>query len=272
MKLAFSTVGCPDWSFGEIFAAAKDFGYDAIEIRGMGKEMYAPKLNVFSEKNIDATKKKLVDAGIFVSMLASNAVIGIPAHANAGKKEALEYIDLAQRLEAPFVRVMVTPRPEADEADLGCAAATYLEICEYAKDKNVAPLVETNGAFAESGVLAKFLEQVPSENKGVLWDVNHPFRFFGEGARQTFENIGEYVKYLHVKDSTTDPATKKTSYQMVGHGDLPIAEIVGLMGDSGYDGVLSLEWTKRWLPELLEPGIVFMQYVNHMRYLLAKNR
>ena len=272
MKLAFSTVGCPDWSFDEIFAAAKDFGYDAIEIRGIGKEIYAPKLNVFSEKNIDATKKKLNDAGLFVSMLASNAVIGIPAFANAGKKEAIEYIDLAYRLKAPFVRVMVTPRPEADEADLGCAAAAYLEMCEYAKHKGVTPLLETNGIFAESGILAKFLEQVPSQNKGALWDINHPCRFFGESAAQVFGNIGKYVRYLHVKDSLMDPETKKISYKMVGHGDLPISDIVGLMADSGYDGVLSLEWTKRWQPELQEPGIVFSQYVNYMRYLLEKNR
>ena len=55
MKLAFSTVGCPDWSFDEIFASAKDFGYDAIEIRGIGKEIYAPKLNIFSDAGIEGT-------------------------------------------------------------------------------------------------------------------------------------------------------------------------------------------------------------------------
>ena len=270
MKLAFSTVGCPDWSFDEIFAAAKDFGYDAIEIRGIGNEIYAPKLNVFSEKNTEATKKKLKNAGLFVSMFTSNSVIGIPAGAKAGKKEAIEYIDLAYRLEVPFVRIMVTPRPEADEADLGCAAAVYSEICEYAKNKSVIPLLETNGIFAESGVLAKFLEQIPGENKGALWDIHHPCRFFGESAGQVFGNIGKYVKYLHIKDSVIEPETKKAGYKMVGYGDMPIADIVRLVADGGYDGVFSLEWTKRWQPELQEPGIVFAQYVDYMRQLLSE--
>ena len=270
MKLAFSTVGCPDWSFDEIFAAAKDFGYDAIEIRGMGKEIYAPKLSIFSGQNLETTTKKLKNAGLFVSMLASNAVIGFPTIAETGKEEAFEYIELAHRTGTPFVRILVSPRPESDAIDMGCAAGVYSEICEYAKGKGVTPLIETNGAFADSGVLAGFMERIPCENKGVLWDINHPCRFFGESAKQTFGNIGRFVKYLHIKDSAVNPATDRLEYRMVGHGDLPIPEILGLMASSGYGGVLSLEWTKRWQPELQEPGIVFSQYVNYMRYLLGK--
>lgn len=41
MKICFSTLGCPDWSWEEILAAAKDLGYDGIELRGLGNEIYA---------------------------------------------------------------------------------------------------------------------------------------------------------------------------------------------------------------------------------------
>ena len=42
MKLAFSTLGCPNWPWREIYAAAKDLQVDGIEIRGIENEMYAP--------------------------------------------------------------------------------------------------------------------------------------------------------------------------------------------------------------------------------------
>ena len=270
MKLSFSTVGCPDWTFDEIFASAKDFGYDAIEIRGMGKEIYAPKLNIFSDSNINSTMQKLKNASLDISMLASNAVIGFPTIAETGKKEAFDYIDLAQKINAPFVRILISPRPEADEVDINSAVLVYSEICEYAKNKGVTPLIETNGIFAESKVLAEFMQKISGNNKGVLWDINHPCRFFGETAKQTFDNIGGYVKYLHIKDSVFNPDTKKIEYRMVGHGDLPINDILKLISDNGYNGVLSLEWTKRWQPDLQEPGIVFSQYVNYMRYLIEE--
>ena len=36
MKLCFSTLGCPEWSFSDIISTACDMGYDGIEIRGVG--------------------------------------------------------------------------------------------------------------------------------------------------------------------------------------------------------------------------------------------
>lgn len=34
MKIAFSTLGCPDFSWTDIYPMAKDFHFDGIEIRG----------------------------------------------------------------------------------------------------------------------------------------------------------------------------------------------------------------------------------------------
>ena len=36
MKLSFSTLACPRWSFEEMLAIAKDLHMNGIEIRGMG--------------------------------------------------------------------------------------------------------------------------------------------------------------------------------------------------------------------------------------------
>lgn len=267
MKLAFSTVGCPDWSFEEIFVTAKDLGYSAIEIRGIEHEIYAPHLKIFSEPRMEQTMRKLASAGLCISVLASNAVIGTPQIAESGKKEAFEYIDLAGKTGVPFVRILISPRPDPDDIDIDTAVSVYSAICEYAGNKKVTPLIETNGAFANSATLREFMGKITSNNKGVLWDINHPCRFFGETAQVTFDNIGEYVKYMHIKDSIAGDAGK-IIYKMTGHGDLPVREIVKLMAGAGYDGFLSLEWTKRWQPELQEPGIVFSHYANYMQTLL----
>jgi len=76
MKLAFSTIGCPNWTFDEIFAAAKDLGYNAVEVRGLGHEIYVPKIKEFSDFYIDSTMQRLANAGLTVSMFTSDAVVG----------------------------------------------------------------------------------------------------------------------------------------------------------------------------------------------------
>lgn len=40
MKLSLSTLGCPGWSWNEIFATAKDLGMNGIEVRGVANEMF----------------------------------------------------------------------------------------------------------------------------------------------------------------------------------------------------------------------------------------
>ena len=40
MKISFSTLGCPGFEWSDIYSMAKDFGFDGIEIRGMGKDIF----------------------------------------------------------------------------------------------------------------------------------------------------------------------------------------------------------------------------------------
>ena len=37
MRISFSTLGCPDFSWVDIYTMAKDFKFDGIEIRGLGE-------------------------------------------------------------------------------------------------------------------------------------------------------------------------------------------------------------------------------------------
>jgi sugar phosphate isomerase/epimerase len=46
-------------------------------------------------------------------------------------------------------------------------------------------------------------------------------------------------------------------YVLPGAGQLPLAESITLLKQSGYNGWLQCEHEKRWHPELLEPEVVF---------------
>ena len=85
----------------------------------------------------------------------------------------------------------------------------------------------------------------------------------------TWEAIGPWVKYTHVKDSRLDPA-HPDGYQLclTGAGDLPLPEIIRVLQAGGYDGWLTLEWEKKWHPELEAPEVAFPGYVKYMRGLL----
>ncbi|MEG0693572.1 MAG: TIM barrel protein, partial [Oscillospiraceae bacterium] len=136
------------------------------------------------------------------------------------------------------------------------------------EDKGVTPLIETNGILANSVEMRKFMEAIKSENKGVLWDIHHPFRYFGERPEETYQNIGEFVKYTHVKDSIMQG--DKLSYRMMGYGDVPIFDALKILKENGYDGYVSLEWVKRWNPDLEDAGIVFAHFMSYITFLMDR--
>ncbi len=55
MKLAFSTLGCPDYSWSDIYAMAKDIGFGGIELRGLGDDIFSVHAEPFSKENIKKT-------------------------------------------------------------------------------------------------------------------------------------------------------------------------------------------------------------------------
>ena len=269
MKLSFSTLGCPGWSFDEIFATAKDLGMDGIEIRGIGSQMYAPKAAPFTAQNVDATAAQLKKARLNISMLTSGAELGNPEKAGAAVEEAKEYIDLAQKLSCEYIRVMcenaIYP---TGNMDMELLVNQYREVLDYAMDKGVYPLIETNSTLADSRVMADFIKKVDRENAFVLWDIHHPYRIFSETPEQTANNLKGLVKYTHVKDSAMEHG--KIVYRMMGYGDVPVLDCLRLLSEADYDSYISLEWVKRWQPDLSEPGIVFSHYGNYMNYLMRQ--
>lgn len=266
MKTAFSTLGCPGWSWDEIFATAKDLGLDGIEVRGVENEMFAPSIRAFSEKHLDETRARLEKAGMEIPMLTSGACLGLSGDYDRYMDEAKAYIDLAKKLGTPYVRVIITPgaAPAAGENILQ-VKRLYTELCAYAKGTGVAVLLETSGELADSSKMREFMQDVDPETGGVLWDLHHPYRFFGESPAKTWENIGAWVRYLHVKDSAMQDG--KLVYRMMGYGDVPVFDALKILSDNGYQGYVSLEWLKRWCPDLQEPGIVFAHYASYMGYL-----
>lgn len=264
MKTAFSTLGCPNWSFKEIYATAKDIGFDGVEIRGIGSNMYAPQMPEFGPDRIEDTKKKF-EGKTKISCLTSAACL----MNEDCLKEAADYLLLADKLGVPYVRVMISPNTYPEETDMDAALERYKAICDFALEKGIKalPLLETNGVLADSKAMAAFMDKTDRPNVGVLWDINHPYRYYNEQVEDTAANLGKYLRYMHVKDSYMEKGELK--YRMMGYGDMPVFDALRAAAAVGFDGYVCLEWVKRWMPDLQEPGIVFSHYHNYISYLFG---
>lgn len=263
MKLAFSTLGCPDFDWSDIYSLAKDFDFDGIELRGMGEDIFNLKGKPFAPENIAETKAHLEKLGLSIPCISSGCSLKFGEREEANIAELSDYIKLAGALGGAYIRILgdekVFPDGEVDDATV---IRQLLRLLPLAEQNNVTLLIETNGVYADTKRLANLLSHIESDNVGALWDLHHPYRVVGETPQQTVQNLGMFIKYTHIKDSLSQSG--KVIYKLMGDGDLPIDACMRALRSINYEGFISLEWLKKYMPDLESAGVVFPHFRNYM--------
>jgi sugar phosphate isomerase/epimerase len=144
--LSFSTLGCPAWTFSQALQHASANGYSGIEIRGIKGDLDLPKNPIFSASNLAATRREAEDKKLKIVNLGSSANM----HFLDSKKrqsnldDAKKYIDLAQQLNCPFIRVFPNdlPKDQDEKATVGAIISSLVELGDYAKSSGVKVLLE----------------------------------------------------------------------------------------------------------------------------------
>lgn len=176
---------------------------------------------------------------------------------------AKSYIDMAREVDAAFVRLfggeIPIDLPEGEAID--CTVETLREIGDYARHRPVTAVVETHDAFVDSLKLFTRVRRVSHLSVRILWDVHHPYRIAGESVQQTLHNLDGLAGYTHIKNSVLNDDGEHFTYVLTGQGDVPLREIIHCLKDDGYDGCLTLEWEKRWIPVLDPAAIAFPHYI-----------
>lgn len=268
MRPCFSTLGCPDWSVDQIALCVEECGYEGLEIRGLEGEMFLPNHPALAEGSRSAFRERFDSLGCNVACLGASSHLTAPPGEARDKHlaEAHAFIDLAAGLECGLVRLFAGRIADGDDRDtsgkriIECLA----ELVPDAEGAGVVLAVETHDDWCRGGDLAPVVRAVASRHAGVLWDINHPYRH-GESPAETAAAIGDLLVHVHTKDGI-----EGGSYTLFGEGDLPVVEMLAEIKRMGFEGHLSLEWEKKWHPEIEEPEVALPQYTKALARMLAE--
>jgi sugar phosphate isomerase/epimerase len=125
--------------------------------------------------------------------------------------------------------------------------------------------VETHDAFSASSVVAELLALVDSPWVGAVWDSHHPHRM-GERPAEVHANLAGRILLAQVKDARRAP-DRADGWQLVplGEGEVPVREILRRLLAGGYQDWISVEWEKRWHPEIADPEAALPQHLDLLR-------
>lgn len=267
LPLSFSTLGCPDWSFDKIVNFAVENNYSGIEIRGIQRQMDLTKCKEFnSAENIAATMKLMKDKGLRFVDLGSSAEMH---HSDATERknnldEARRFIDLAQQLNCPYIRVFPNKLPKEDRnATIDLIVRGLIEAGDHAKGTKVMVLMETHGEVVESTVIKQIMDAANHPNVGLVWDITNMWTVTRESPVQVYSVLKNYIHHTHIKDAKLVDGNPQ--YKLMGKGEVPIFEAIDVLYKGGYQGYYSFEWEKLWHPEIDEPEVALADYPKAMK-------
>jgi len=272
MKLAFTTLGCLNWELDTIITKAKEYGFNAVDIRGLEGDLNTLQVPEFSTQAKE-TAAKFKEENLPVSCFSTSICLFNPYNSpkkplKANLEEVKQYAELSQIFDSEYIRVFGGRIDRLERSEAVTEAAWILDqMGGIASQYDVKVLFETHDDWSSSTHVRSVMEELSSEAVCVLWDVLHTVLEADEDPVETWTNIGKWVQYTHLKDAYR--VGDKIQMCLVGEGSIPLKQVVDVLDKGGYGGYYTLEWEKKWHPEIEEPEVAFPHYVDYMKTLYS---
>jgi len=254
LELGFATLGCSGALVDEVARVAERHRITGVELRVAADEFVHQGL---TDAAAEAVGRRLRDSGI--RTIALSGYVRLCDEDEGVVPDLVRDLELARAIGATGVRTFMRDPHPSDTApstvggfsDGELRALDRLAEADLtARETGVAILIETHDTHTRADQLAPFMteldRQAPGSRVRVLWDTAHSWSH-EESLVDSWELLQPWLGHLQVKDerSLDDPVPV-----MLGEGSFPVAELMSLLAEKGYAGLLSLEWERKWHPGL----------------------
>jgi sugar phosphate isomerase/epimerase len=249
IKLAFSNIACPDWTIDKIASEASGMGYQGIELRtfGAGSGALTSDPALGNPAKIASTLK---DAGLEPVCLSTSVALH---HKRAGEakraaQEACDSLELAAELGCGKVRLFGNRmRPGQNrESALQTIATRVVPLIERATELGVEILFENAGSFNRAKLWWWLTNLVDHPMLGICWNVASAAAA-GEPPSVSVPCLNHRIHLAKVKDAQLGEGL---GFVQIGDGTVQVAQFVKRLLGIGYNGYISVEWDRLWLPGL----------------------
>jgi len=267
MRLAFSTLGCPQWGLDEIAGAARAHGFEGVELRALAGSLDLLGRPELSGDEVGATRARLEANGVAVCCVASGCAFHAvdDAERRAQVDLAVRHCALAAALGAPVVRVFPVSVPDGAtwEATRDRIAAALVDVARRAP-AGVRVGLETHGDFASGAAAAEVVRLADHPAVAIVWDVANSLAA-GDTVGGAASAVAPYLAHVHLRDARPEAGRKHWLPVLAGRGRVSFAETASALDALGYRGFVSFEWEKWWHPEIEEPEVALPDFTAAMR-------
>ncbi len=256
MRIAFSTVACPEWTLEHVARSAAKWGFDGVELRSFGfaggSFVCDPGLT-----GGDKVRRLFTDAGVRIAGVASGCCLDAPifppviGHVlgidNKVIADARQYIDIASDCGAQCIRLFgfKAPRTDSRSSAIRRISDRLAKVCDHARHREVTVLLENGGSFARAEDIAEIIDRAKSPLARASYD---PATALGDGECpvEGATLLGSRIAQVRVRDLSNDAPCP------IGQGEIPLRDVVSTLRDTGSDAWLVAEWPLAWVDGLAD--------------------
>jgi sugar phosphate isomerase/epimerase len=251
LRYSFMSFSLPEASLDQLLSAAREYGYDGIELRINARHGHGVEPENSGPERA-AVRKAFSDAGVAVACVATSCRFADPATVDSECANARLAIELAADLGSHRLRVFGGALPDGVERDAAVrgVATALASIADFAAERDVRVCLETHDDWTSPEHVAEVMRAVDHPAIGVTWDVWHPSRINGLSLDDAYHALAQWIGHVHFHDGMLRP--DMLDHRAMGTGQLDHRRVLRLLTDAGYDGFLSGEWIG-W-----EPGEVHL--------------
>jgi sugar phosphate isomerase/epimerase len=267
VKLAFSTLGCPNWNLEQIARAAHLYGYEAIELRAIGGELDLLSRPELQAGEIETTRSGLEEQGLTICCVDTSCRFDSPDEVERRENVelAVRHTDLAKSIGAPLIRIFpdkIQTGSTRDETRDNIASCLR-EVAELSPS-GVQVGLETHGDFARGSFAAEIVRLADHPKVALIWDIANSTAA-GDSIEEAAHEVSPYLAHVHLRDARAVSGKEHWLPVLAGTGDVSFSEAVKALDALGYAGFVSFEWEKYWHPEIEDPEVALPDFVRAMR-------
>jgi sugar phosphate isomerase/epimerase len=269
MKLAFSTLGCPDWDISQIVEAAQRFRYDGIELRAIGGSLDLLSRPEFASHEIGSTRNYFADHGVSVCCIDTSCTFhSLERRERLEQVEiALAHAELAAQLGATLVRVFPDKiQPGATREQTRDFIAESLRLIAERLPAEVHVALETHGDFARTEAAVEIATLADHPRVKLIWDIANSVAA-GDSIARGARTVGPYLSHIHLRDARPVAGSEHWLPVLAGRGCISFTEAVAAIERLKFGGYISFEWEKYWHPEIEEPEVALPDFISAIRKL-----
>lgn len=249
IKFAFSTVACPDWTLEHVVQQATAMGYQGVELRTLGRgENTLASDPMLSDP--DKTRDLLKSGNLEPVCLSTSWSVYHPT--NTATRDAFwqikESLECASQIGCAYVRVFAYQcNPGVDRSTVIRRMADQVAaLVEVASPLGVGLLLENEGSMAIAKPWWWLLNVVDHPMAGLCWNVANAAAA-GESSSVSVPTLNSRIRLVKVKDTVVGEGS---GFVPLGEGTVGIEAFVKRLLGIGYEGYVSVEWDRLWLPSL----------------------